>query len=107
LKDDNGACRKKYSRICQHGSQSRSNPGIAGSHSATARRTIGDVYMAAPFATSGGIHRHAAVEAVPPGVNYDLWTGPSPLKPFTRNRFHYNWHWIGTPGTVKSATRHP
>jgi predicted dehydrogenase len=31
-------------------------------------------------------------------VNYDLWTGPAPLKPFTRNRFHYNWHWIWDTG---------
>jgi predicted dehydrogenase len=38
------------------------------------------------------------VEPVPAGVNYDLWTGPAPLKPFTRNRFHYNWHWIWDTG---------
>jgi hypothetical protein len=38
------------------------------------------------------------VEAVPSGVHYDLWTGPAPLKPFTRNRFHYNWHWIWDTG---------
>jgi predicted dehydrogenase len=36
---------------------------------------------------------HAPEEAVPAGVHYNLWTGPAPLKPFTRNRFHYKWHW--------------
>ena len=40
----------------------------------------------------------ATEEAVPSGVHYDLWTGPAPLKPFTRNRFHYNWHWIWDTG---------
>ncbi len=35
---------------------------------------------------------------MPEGVNYDLWTGPAPMKPFTRNRFHYNWHWIWDTG---------
>ncbi len=32
---------------------------------------------------------------VPSGVNYDLWLGPAPLRPFNQNRFHYNfrWHW--------------
>jgi predicted dehydrogenase len=30
---------------------------------------------------------------VPPGVNYDLWLGPAPQRPFNKNRFHYNWHW--------------
>jgi predicted dehydrogenase len=34
------------------------------------------------------------VEPVPPGVHYDLWLGPAPLAGFTRNRFHYNWHWF-------------
>jgi hypothetical protein len=37
---------------------------------------------------------HAPPEPVPAGVNYDLWTGPAPLKQFTANRFHYNWHWF-------------
>jgi predicted dehydrogenase len=27
-------------------------------------------------------------------VNYDLWQGPAQEHPFTRNRFHYNWHWF-------------
>lgn len=26
-------------------------------------------------------------------VNYDLWLGPAPERPFNYNRFHYNWHW--------------
>ncbi len=26
-------------------------------------------------------------------VDYNLWQGPAPEKPFNRNRFHYNWHW--------------
>jgi hypothetical protein len=40
----------------------------------------------------------AATEPVPPGVDYDLWTGPAPLRSFNRNRFHYNWHWIWETG---------
>jgi predicted dehydrogenase len=61
--------------------------------------TIGDVYLARALcykwrASIG----HATPEPVPAGVNYDLWTGPAPMKPFTRNRFHYNWHWIWDTG---------
>jgi hypothetical protein len=40
----------------------------------------------------------AQQEPVPAGVHYDLWTGPAPMKPFTKNRFHYNWHWIWDTG---------
>jgi predicted dehydrogenase len=36
----------------------------------------------------------APVESVPSGVNYDLWLGPAPKREFTRNRFHYNFHWF-------------
>src|SRR6266699_1876425 len=86
---------KKYNRICQHGSQSRSNPGMLEAIQHLTDGTIGDVYMARAlcYKWRPSIGR-ATVEAVPAGVNYDLWTGPAPLKPFTRNRFHYNWHWI-------------
>jgi predicted dehydrogenase len=90
---------KKYNRICQHGSQSRSNPGMVEAIHHLQSGTIGDVYMARALCfkwrdTIG----HAPVEPVPAGVNYELWTGPAPLKPFTRNRFHYNWHWIWDTG---------
>jgi hypothetical protein len=30
---------------------------------------------------------------VPEGVDFDIWLGPAPLRPFNPNRFHYNWHW--------------
>jgi len=89
----------KYNRICQHGSQSRSNPGMVEGIHHVQDGTIGDVYLARALCykwrpTIG----HAEPEPVPAGVNYDLWTGPAPMKPFTRNRFHYNWHWIWDTG---------
>jgi GFO/IDH/MocA oxidoreductase family protein len=60
---------------------------------------IGEVYLARGLCfkwrdTIG----HTPEEPVLVGVNYSLWTGPAPLKPFTRNRFHYNWHWIWDTG---------
>src|SRR5436309_3069983 len=30
----------------------------------------------------------------PKGVNYDLWLGPAPRRPFNPNRFHGNWQWF-------------
>lgn len=30
---------------------------------------------------------------VPDGVNYDLWLGPAPKRPFNKNRFHFTWRW--------------
>ena len=27
-------------------------------------------------------------------MNYDLWLGPAPQKPLTRQKLHYDWHWM-------------
>jgi predicted dehydrogenase len=89
----------KYKVICEHGSQCRSSAAIVDAMNRMKDGLIGDIYMSRGLCykwrdTIG----HAPVEPVPPGVHYDLWTGPAPLKPFTRNRFHYNWHWIWDTG---------
>jgi predicted dehydrogenase len=55
---------------------------------------IGDVYHARGlcYKWRDTIGR-AKEEAVPAGVDYDLWLGPAPKRAFTQNRFHYKWHW--------------
>ncbi len=88
------AAAKKYNRLVQHGTNSRS--GIAREAVGKMREgLIGDVYMARGlcFKWRDTIGRKP-VEPVPPGVHYDLWLGPAPQHEFTRNRFHYNWHWF-------------
>lgn len=30
----------------------------------------------------------------PTGVDYDMWLGPAPQRPFNRNRFHFNFRWF-------------
>jgi predicted dehydrogenase len=30
----------------------------------------------------------------PAGVDYDLWLGPAPKRPFNKNRFHYQFRWF-------------
>jgi predicted dehydrogenase len=32
--------------------------------------------------------------SVPDGVDYDMWQGPAPHKPFNKNRFHYNFRYF-------------
>jgi predicted dehydrogenase len=90
---------EKYNRIVQHGTQSRSHKGIIEGIQQIRDGVIGDVYLVRGLCfkwrdTIG----HAEPEPVPAGVHYDLWTGPAPMKPFTKNRFHYNWHWIWDTG---------
>ena len=30
---------------------------------------------------------------VPDGVDYNMWLGPAPMRPFNKNRFHFTWRW--------------
>lgn len=90
---------KSHDRIVQHGTNNRSAGAVIEGVEKLREGLIGDVYLARGLCFN---HRdtigRATVEPVPAGVNYDLWTGPAPLHPFTRNRFHYTWHWFWDTG---------
>src|SRR6516225_570496 len=93
------AAARKYNRMCQQGSQIRSSKAVQEAVQKMREGLIGDVYLARGLCykwrnTIG----HKAPEPVPAGVDYDLWTGPSPMHQFTKNRFHYNWHWFWDTG---------
>ena len=93
------AAAARYNRIVQHGTQSRSSVGAKEAIRHLNSGLIGDVYLARGlcYKWRGTIGR-TAKEAVPAGVNYDLWLGPAPDRGFSRNRFHYNWHWFWDTG---------
>lgn len=90
---------RKYDRIVAHGTQGRSVGAFREAMDLLHSGYIGEVYYAKGicYKWRDTIHR-SPVEPVPPNVDYDLWTGPAPKQPFTRNRFHYNWHWIWDTG---------
>ncbi|MGO9010171.1 MAG: Gfo/Idh/MocA family protein [Bryobacteraceae bacterium] len=93
------AAARKYNRMVQQGSQIRSSAAVQEAVQKMNDGLIGDIYLARALCfkwrnTIG----HAPVEAVPAGVDYDLWTGPSPQHQFTRNRIHYKWHWFWDTG---------
>jgi len=93
------AAARKYDRMVQQGSQIRSSKAVQEAVQSMRDGLIGDVYMgrALCFKWRDTIGR-TPVSEVPEGVDYDLWTGPAPKRPFTRNRFHYNWHWFWDTG---------
>ena len=93
------AAANKYKRIVQQGSQGRSSPAVQEAFQKIKEGLIGDVYMARGLCYKWrDTIKKTPAEPVPAGVDYDLWTGPAPMRPFTRNRFHYNWHWIWDTG---------
>jgi predicted dehydrogenase len=90
---------QKYRRIVQHGTQSRSAPAMIEAIRHVHGGTFGEIYLARGLCIKrrDTIGR-APIEPAPSGVDYNFWTGPAPMKPFTKNRFHYNWHWIWDTG---------
>jgi predicted dehydrogenase len=89
------AAARKYNRIVQNGTNSRSGVALRDGMQKLREGLIGDVYLSrgVVFKWRDTIGR-TPPGPVPDGVDYDLWTGPAPKHDFTKNRFHYNWHWF-------------
>ena len=91
---------RNYRRIVQVGTQRRSAPWVAEAIQHVREGKIGKVGMARAW-----IHQvrkeigHGKPAPVPAGVDYAMWQGPAPDRPFYPNRFHYNWHWFWNWGT--------
>ncbi|MFB3829333.1 MAG: Gfo/Idh/MocA family protein [Bryobacteraceae bacterium] len=86
---------RKFNRIIQHGTQCRSNPAMQEGVRKLREGLIGEVYMARGMAYKWRESIGRIQEGpVPPGVHYDLWIGPAPLRPFAPQRFHIYWHYL-------------
>ncbi|MCK4346553.1 MAG: Gfo/Idh/MocA family oxidoreductase [Bacteroidales bacterium] len=91
---------RKYNRIVQTGTQSRSKRLVQKAIQLIHDGVIGDVYMG-----RGVVFGHRANigrlkdSPIPEGVHWDLFLGPAPYRPFNKNRFHYNWHWYWDTAT--------
>jgi predicted dehydrogenase len=88
------AAARKYNRIVQHGTNSRSTAALREAMQKLQEGVIGDVYMSRGLCYKWRNTIGKKPDgAVPQGVDYDLWLGPAPKRSFNPNRFHYNWHW--------------
>jgi predicted dehydrogenase len=87
---------RKYNRICQTGTQSRSSAGMKELMEFMHSGKLGKIKVARGlcYKPRGSIGKVSGPQPIPPTVDYDLWTGPAPMKPLMRKRLHYDWHWI-------------
>ncbi len=94
------AAAKKYGRVVQLGTQARSGPHVLRAMEYIAKGSLGRVRFAKAWesARQGSIG-HPPDGTPPPGVDYDLWLGPAPLRPFNPRRFHGSWRWFFDYGT--------
>jgi predicted dehydrogenase len=91
---------RKYKVVIQAGTQRRSSTSVAAAREYVQAGKLGKVAFARAWIAGNRPNiGHAKPEPVPKGVDYSLWLGPAPEGPFTKNRFHYNWHWFWDLGT--------
>lgn len=88
------AAARKHNRKVQMGTQRRSWPGVIEGMQKLREGIIGKVRFARTYYnnTRTSIGRGNVVP-VPANLDYNLWQGPVPERPYVDNLVHYNWHW--------------
>lgn len=87
---------QKHNRIVQMGSQWRSCQHILEAAEFVKSGKLGKIGMVRGWAYLDwlpSIGKPADCDP-PSGVDYDLWLGPAPKRPFNPNRFHFNFRWF-------------
>jgi predicted dehydrogenase len=99
---------RKYGKLVQMGTQQRSSPHTIEIVEKIRTGLIGRPYYAKAWYSnvrkSIGIGKEAPV---PEQLDWDLWQGPAPRRPYRDNVHPYNWHWFriyGTGETLNNGT---
>jgi predicted dehydrogenase len=90
---------RKLGRICQGGTQYRSNGALAEAIQYIHDGKLGEVKLARSivYGRRDSIGGPGHFE-IPASVDYNLFAGPAPMSPLTRPKFHYDWHWFWNMG---------
>jgi predicted dehydrogenase len=91
---------QKYNKLIQMGSQRRSFPKVIQAVKELKEGIIGNVYFAKGwYANNRKPIGNGKIILPPAHLNFDLWQGPAPRRPYQDNLVHYNWHWFWNWGT--------
>lgn len=99
---------KKYNVRVQTGCQNRSIANVIEAIRFLHTGGIGEVYMAKGLCYKPRDSFGIAPDGNPPeGLNYDMWLGPAPYRPYNEKRVHYNWHWFWDTGNGDTGNQGP
>lgn len=86
---------KRYDKIVQVGQWQRSSSHMKDAVDYVQSGKLGKIRLVKVWAYMGWCKSIPVRpdEAVPAGVDYDMWLGPATKRPFNWNRFHFNFRW--------------
>jgi predicted dehydrogenase len=90
------AAQQKTGKIVQAGQWQRSGPHYKKAIEIVRSGVLGKIRLVKVWAYQGWMKPVPVVpdSTAPQGVNYDMWLGPAPKRPFNENRFHFNFRWF-------------
>jgi len=99
------AAARKYKKMVQAGTQSRSSSGIREAVAWVQQGNLGKILVARGLCYKPRVSLGKTVgpQPIPDTIDYNLWSGPAPVLPSRRNTprwgtVHYEWHWFWNYG---------
>ena len=91
---------RKYNRIVQAGTQSRSEIGTREAIEFIKAGNLGKIIAVRGicYKPRNSIGKVTGPQKPPETLDINLWTGPAPIKPLMRTNLHYDWHWFWDTG---------
>ncbi|HEX8309894.1 MAG TPA: Gfo/Idh/MocA family oxidoreductase [Chthoniobacteraceae bacterium] len=91
---------RAHNKIVQTGTQSRSSVGLQQAVQWAKAGNLGKLLWARGtcYKRRASIGKVAGEQAIPAGIDYDLWCGPAEKLPLHRAKLHYDWHWVWNTG---------
>lgn len=86
---------RRYNRVVQAGQWQRSGQHWIDAVNFLQTGALGNIRVTKSWAYQGWMGSIPVQPdgPVPEGVDYDMWLGPAPQRPFNPNRFHFNFRW--------------
>jgi predicted dehydrogenase len=86
---------KKHGKIVQVGQWQRSQPHFVDAIKYLKSGKLGRIRVckAWSYVDWKGAVPKVPDSPAPEGVDYKMWLGPAPMRPFNKNRFHQTWRW--------------
>lgn len=101
---------RKHQRVVQVGVQNRSGPNFQRAAALVRGGRLGEL-----VSIQNSYYRNVSPgfgnppdQAPPPGLDYDLWLGPAPKRPYNPNRsiYHFRWFWDYSGGQMTNLGQH-